>query len=85
MTYDVEIIIKTFYMSSRSNDENFVSIRQVVAEKNSKVLWKQTNEPKGNTLSFGEGNKNQEMAYHQWVNSALSPLNNMIHSMTRVS
>ena len=34
VTYDIIIIIKTFYMSSHSNDENFVSIRQAIAEKN---------------------------------------------------
>ena len=33
VTYDVIIINKTFYMSCRSYGENFVSIRQVVAEK----------------------------------------------------
>ena len=42
MTYDVIIIIKTFYMSSRTNGENFVSIRQAVAEKNMKDLYGQT-------------------------------------------
>ena len=42
VTYDV-IIIKTFYMSSRSYCENFVSIRQAVADKNTKVLCEQTN------------------------------------------
>ena len=36
------IIIKTFYMSSCSNGENFVSIRQTVAENNTKVLNGQT-------------------------------------------
>ena len=60
VTYDVMTIIKTFCMSSRTNGENFVSIRQAVAEKNMKVLCGQTNEPKRNTLSFGEGNK-------QWI------------------
>ena len=34
VTYDVIIIIKAFYLSSRTNSENFVSIRQAVAEKN---------------------------------------------------
>ena len=43
MTNDVIIIIKTFCMSSRSNCENFVSIRQAVAEKNTKALCGQTN------------------------------------------
>ena len=42
--YDVTIIIKTFYVSSRTNGENFDSIRQAVAEKNTKVLCGQTNE-----------------------------------------
>ena len=43
VTYDVIIIITTFNMSSRTNVENFVSIRQAVAEKNMKVLCRQTN------------------------------------------
>ena len=43
MTYDVIIIIKTFYMSIRTNREIFISIRQAVAEKNMKVLCRQTN------------------------------------------
>ena len=51
VAYDVIIIIKTFYMSSRTNEENFGSIRQAVAEKNTKVLCgqtnKQTNKPAG--------------------------------------
>ena len=42
MTYNVIIIIKIFYMSSRTNGENLVSIQQVVAEKNIKVLCGQT-------------------------------------------
>ena len=41
-TYDVIIIIKILYMSSRTNGENFVSIWQAVAEKNTKVLCRQT-------------------------------------------
>ena len=43
MNYDITIIIKTFYMSSRTNGENFISIQQVVADKNTKVLCRQTN------------------------------------------
>ena len=43
MTYDIIIIIKTFYISSRTNGGNFVSIRQVITEKNTKVLHGQTN------------------------------------------
>ena len=43
VTDDIIIINKTFYMSSHSNGENFVSIRQAVAEKNTKVLCRQTN------------------------------------------
>ena len=43
VTYDIMIIIKTLYMSSRANGENFVSIRQAVAQKNTKVLCRQTN------------------------------------------
>ena len=35
MTYDVIIIIKTFYMSSRTYGENFTSIGKAVAEKTS--------------------------------------------------
>ena len=70
MAYDVIIIIETFYMSSRTNGENLVSIWQAVTEKNMKVLWgqtdrqtnrqtdrQQTNGLKCNSLSFGEGNK----------------------------
>ena len=53
---------KTFHISCRSDDENFFLIRQAVAEKNIKVLCrqtdKQTNGPQYNSLSFGEGNKN---------------------------
>ena len=50
MIYDIMIINdKTFYMTSRSSGENFVSIRQAVAEKNTKVLCGQTNRPKCNT------------------------------------
>ena len=43
VAYDIIIIIKTFYMSSCTNGENFVSIRQAVAVKNTKVLCGQTN------------------------------------------
>ena len=43
VTNGIIIIIKTFYMSSRTYGENFVSIRQVVAEKNTEVLCVQTN------------------------------------------
>ena len=65
MTYGVIIIMKTFYMSSRSNGENFISIRQADAEKITKVLYgqtnkqtnRQTNVPKCNILSFGESKK----------------------------
>ena len=42
VTYAIIIIIKTFFMSSRTNIENFVSIRQAVAQKNTKVLCGQT-------------------------------------------
>ena len=38
VTYDVIIIIKTFYMSNRTNGENFVLISKVVTEKNTNVL-----------------------------------------------
>jgi len=58
VTYNI-IIIKTFYMSSRTNGENFVSIRQAVAEKNTKVLCGQTDTPNA-TPSSGDSNK-----YHQ--------------------
>ena len=40
--HDVIIINTTFYISSRSYGENFVSIRQAVAEKNTKALCGQT-------------------------------------------
>ena len=43
-TYEVIIIIKAFHMSGHSDDENFLSIRQAVAEKNTHVLCGQTNE-----------------------------------------
>ena len=43
VTYDVIIIIKTFSMRSRNYGEHFFSIQQAVAEKNTKVLWGQTN------------------------------------------
>ena len=42
VTFDIIIMIETFYMSSRTNDENIVSIRQAVAEKNTNVLGGQT-------------------------------------------
>ena len=42
VTYDVITIIRTFYMSCRTNGENFVSIRRAVVEKNTKVLCRQT-------------------------------------------
>ena len=42
VTYDIIIMIETFYMSSHTSDENFFSIWQVVVEKNTKVLCKQT-------------------------------------------
>ena len=61
VTYDVIIITNTFHMSRRTNGENFVSIQQVVVEKNTNVLcgqtYRQTNGSKCNTLSFGEDNK----------------------------
>ena len=41
VTYD--IIIETFYMSCHTYGENFILIRQAVAEKNTKVLFGQTN------------------------------------------
>ena len=43
VTYDILILIKTFHWSRRTNDANFVSIWQAVAEKNTKVLFEQTN------------------------------------------
>jgi len=59
VTYDVIVMNKTFYMSSRSYGGNFSSIRQMVVERNTRVLCgqtnKQTNGPKCNTLSSGEG------------------------------
>ena len=64
VTYDIIIISKIFYLSSRSNGDTFVSIGQAVAMKNIKVMCRQTNkqtnrqtnEPKCNTLSIDEGN-----------------------------
>ena len=38
VTDDVMILIQTFYMDSRSDGENFVSIRQAVAEKNTRSV-----------------------------------------------
>ena len=64
VTCDVIIAIKIFYMSCCIDDDKFVSIRQAVTEKNTKVLCgqktdrqteRQTNKPKYNILSFGEG------------------------------
>ena len=46
MTYDIIIITKIFYMSIRSYGENFISIWQAVASKNTKVLRGQTNKKK---------------------------------------
>ena len=43
VTEDVIIINKTFFMSSRTDGENSVSIRQAVVEKNTKVLCRRTN------------------------------------------
>ena len=51
MTYDVIIISKTFYTSSCTDVENFVSILQVVAEKNTKVLCGQTDKDKQTDLN----------------------------------
>ena len=52
VTYDVIIIIKTFYMNSRTDGENLVSIRQAVVEKNMKVLYGQTNKQTKQTDSM---------------------------------
>ena len=65
VTYDVIIINITFCMSIRSDGENFVSIQEAVVEKNTKILYgqtnkqaeRQTNGPKCNTPSFGKGNE----------------------------
>ena len=54
MTYDVIIINKTFYMSSHSEGEKFVSIRQAVAEKNTKVLCEQTIKKKSLRATLGK-------------------------------
>ena len=42
LIYDIIIIMKTFHRSSRFDGENFVSSRQMVVEKNTKVLCGQT-------------------------------------------
>jgi len=61
VTYDIIIIIKTFYMNSYTNGENFVSIQQAVVEKNTNVLCGQTDRQtdkqthKYNSLFVGEG------------------------------
>ena len=76
MTADVILISKTLSMSSHTNGENFFSIRQAVAEEKTRVLCgqtdrqtdRQTNGPKCNTLSFGEGNK------HTHTHSAKGPV-----------
>jgi len=52
VTYDVIIIIETFYMNSRTDGENLVSIRQAVVEKNMKVLYGQTNKQTKQTDSM---------------------------------
>jgi len=52
VTYDVIIISKTFYMNSRTDGENLVSIRQAVVEKNMKVLYGQTNKQTKQTDSM---------------------------------
>ena len=58
VTYDVIILIDTFHMTRRTNGENFVSIRQAVAKKNTKVLRGQTDkqsDANANTLSESTG------------------------------
>ena len=63
MTYDVKIIIKTFYMSGLSFGENLFSIWQAAAEKNTHVLCRQADRQTDNQMdpnaipSFGEGNQ----------------------------
>ena len=54
LTYDVIIIIKTFHMRSPSNRENFVSICPAVAEKNTKILCRQTNRQTRGRLGTNE-------------------------------
>ena len=44
VTEYITIMIKTFYMSSRTDGENFVSIWQAVVEENTTVLCGQTNQ-----------------------------------------
>jgi len=60
VTYDVIIISITFYLSRRSCGENFVSIRQAVAEKNTKVLCGQTNKQDRQTNTNKKTNKQKE-------------------------
>ena len=43
VTYDIIVMIETFYMSRHNDGENFISIRQAVGEKNTTVLCGQTN------------------------------------------
>ena len=57
--YDVIILIKTFYVLNRSYGENFVSIRQGVVEKNTKVMWGQTNKQTDKPVG-GDGSPSME-------------------------
>ena len=67
MTYGVILIIISSYMSSRSYGENFVSIQQVVAEKNrTHVLCGQTNKQTNEkSLRMTLGETEQSAYRHQ--------------------
>ena len=75
MTCDVTIIIKTFYISSRSDGENFVSIRQAVAEKNTKVLCGQI---KKQTYRQTDRNRQTNKQMDQNAIPSLNPLARVI-------
>ena len=59
VTYDIIIIFITCFMSSRNNVENFVSIRQAVVERNTKVLCGQTNRQ-----TDRQTNKQEDVMHH---------------------
>ena len=63
-TYDVIIIIKIFDVSSRTNAENFVSIRQAIAEKNMKVLCRQTDRQMKNHSKSDNLVKQHKVEWH---------------------
>ena len=75
VTYDVIIIIETFNMSSCANGENFFSIRQAVAEKNTKVLCGQI---KKQTYRQTDRNRQTNKQMDQNAIPSLNPLARVI-------